>query len=152
MKSPAVFLIVIALLAAGCSPLLLKPADFAWPIEDVLKADSNGVVHEERYSLSFNIKPLMYAETGDSLHVGGRIIHLIRSVHGYYFVTGPEFKNVYVFSQGDDGLALSKRIMISKKGMVSPAFNQRAPYIELLNGDQKPILLTRNGIHKEVKK
>ncbi len=152
MKSPGFFLVVIALTAAGCSPLVLRPANFAWPIEDVLKSDLHGMVHEERYSLSFNIKPLMYAETKDSVHVSNRIIRLIRGEQGYYFITGPKFKNVYVFSQGNGGLVLVNRILVSKTGLSSPAFNQRAPYIELLNGGQKPVLLTRDGIVKEVKK
>jgi len=152
MKSPGVFLVVMAIIAAGCSPLVLKPANFAWPIEDVLKSDSHGMVHEERYSLSFSIKPLMYAETKDSVHVSNRIIRLIRGERGHYYITGPKFKSVYVFTPGNGGLVLVNKIAVSKTGLDSPAFNQRAPYIELLNGKQRPILLTKDGIVKGVEK
>lgn len=149
MKSPVTFLLVMAVLAAGCSPLVLKPADFAWPIEDVLKSDSLGMVHEDRYNLSFSIKPLLYSEMKDSVDVSNRVIRLIRGVDGHYYITGPKFKNVYVFSQGEGGLTLNRKIPVSKEGLTSPAFNQRIPYIELLNGNDKPIFLTKDGIRKE---
>ncbi len=152
MKSSGIFFVLLAILAAGCSPLMLKPADFSWPIEDELKSDSQGVVHEDRYSVSFSIKPLMYAEFKDSVNVGSKSIRLIRGVRGYYYITGPKFKNVYVFAQGDGGLVLEKAVPVSKDGLTSPAFNQRSPYIELINGKDKPILLTKDGIHEEAKK
>lgn len=149
MKSPGLLLVLLAVVAAGCSPLMLKPANFSWPIEDELKSDSLGMVHENRYSLTFSIKPLMYAETKDSSHIADKPIRLIRGTKGYYYITAPEFKNVYVFTQGNGGLVLKKKIPVSKKGLASPAFNQRAPYIELINGDEKPIYLNIDGIRKE---
>jgi hypothetical protein len=152
MKSTGFSFVLLAILVAGCSPLMLKPANFAWPIEDELKSDSKGMVHEDRYSLSFSIKPLMYAETKDSVNVGDRSIRIIRGTEGFYYITGPKFKNVYVFGQGDGGLVLEKSIPVSKDGLASPAFNQRAPYVELINGNDKPILLTKDGIHQEEKK
>lgn len=152
MKSSAIFLALLAITAAGCSPLVLKPADFSWPIEDEVKSDSTGVVHEERYSLSFSIRPLMYAEFNDSVQVANRSIRLIRGIRGYYYITAPGFKNVYVFSQGNGGLVLVKKIHVSEKGLSSPAFNQRAPYIELINGSHTPIFLNDNGIHGEGRK
>ena len=147
MKSTGILLILLAITAAGCAPLMLKPADFAWPIENELKSDSNGMVRENRYSLSFNIKPLMYAELQDSTNVDGKQISIIRGTMGYYYITAPKFKNVYVFAQGNGGLVLKKKILVSEKGLSSPGFNQRYPYIELLNGNQKPIYLNIDGIH-----
>lgn len=152
MKLSGIFLILLAILAAGCAPLILKPADFSWPIEDELKSDSHGMVHEDRYSLSFSIKPLMYAEFKDSIHVADRSIRLIRGTRGHYYITAPKFKNVYVFSTGDGGLVLEKKIPVSKEGLASPGFNQRAPYIELINGNDKPIFLNIDGIHEEGQK
>ncbi len=149
MKTSGMFLALLAIMAAGCSPLVLKPADFSWPIEDELKSDSRGFVHEERYSLSFSIKPLMYTEFRDSVHVANQPIRLIRGIRGYYYITAPRFKNVYVFSQGNGGLALVRKFLVSKKGMSAPAFNQRAPYIEILDGSHKPIFLNINGIQEE---
>ncbi len=149
MKSPGLLVILLAVVVAGCSPLMLRPANFAWPIEDEIRSDSLGMVHEDRYSLTFSVKPLMYAEMKDSVHVANKPIRLIRGVRGYYYITAPEFKNVYVFAQGNGGLVLKKKIPVSKEGLASPAFNQRAPYIELINGDAKPIYLNIDGIRKE---
>lgn len=150
MKSAGLFVFVF--LIAGCSPLMLKPADFSWPIESELKVNSNGMVQEDRYSISFSVKPLFYEEMKDSTNVSNHSIRLIRDESGFYFITSPHFKNVYVFSQNDGGLSLEKTIPVSKDGLSSPAFNQRAPYVELLNGKDKPIMLTKDGIHEEDKK
>lgn len=150
MKSLGLFLVVF--LIAGCSPLMLKPADFSWPIESELKVNSSGMVQENRYNVSFNVKPLLYEETKDSVNISNHTIRLIRDENGFYFITAPQFKNVYVFAQADGGLSLEKAIPVSKDGLSSPAFNQRAPYIELLNGKDKPIMLTKDGIKEEGKK
>jgi len=150
MKSLGLFFIVF--LIAGCSPLMLKPADFSWPIESELKVNSNGMVQEDRYSISFSVKPLFYEETKDSMNISNRTIRLIRDESGLYFITAPHFKNVYVFSQSDGGLSLEKAIPVSVDGLSSPAFNQRAPYVELINGKDKPIMLTKDGIKEEGKK
>lgn len=136
----------------GCSSLVLKPADFSWPVESVLKADSKGMVQEDRYQLSFSIKPLLFEETGDSTNVAGVTIRMIRDQMGYYFVAAPKFKNVYVFAGAEGGLVLEKKIMISESGMSAPAFNARAPYVQLLNGSDKPRLLSKSGIHEGAQK
>lgn len=132
----------------GCSSLMLKPADFSWPVESVLKADSKGMVQENRYQLSFSVKPLLFEETGDSANASGVTIRMIRDQIGYYFISAPKFKNVYVFGSAEGGLRLEKKIMISEGGMNAPAFNSRAPYIQLLNGNDKPRLLSKDGIHE----
>jgi len=150
MKSVGLFLFVF--LVAGCSPLTLKPADFSWPIEKELTVNSNGMVREDRYSISFNVKPLLYEETKDSTNLSNLTIRLIRDMDGFYFITAAHFKNVYVFSQINGGLSLEKTIPVSQVGLSSPAFNQRAPYVELVNGKNKPIMLTKDGIHEEGKK
>jgi hypothetical protein len=36
--------------------------------------------------------------------------------------------------------------MVSQDGLGSPGFNQRPPHIQLINGREKPVLLTRSGI------
>lgn len=149
MKSSGILFVLLAVLVAGCMLLVLKPADFAWPIEDELKSDSHGMIHVDRYSLSFSIKPLMYAELKDSINVADRPIRIIRGTRGHYYITAPKFKNVYVFTQGEGGLELKKKIPVSKEGLGAPAFNQRAPFIELINGNEKPIYLNAEGIREE---
>ncbi|MEX1139465.1 MAG: hypothetical protein WEB33_11265 [Bacteroidota bacterium] len=134
-------------LLAGCNPLSLKPADFGWPVESVLKADSKGMVQENRYQLSFNVRPMFFAETGDSSNVSVSV-RVIRDRAGYYFISAPGFKHVYVFGTGDGALTLESKILISESGMTSPAFNARPPHVQLLNGSDKPRMLTKSGIQE----
>jgi len=145
----SIFLIVAASLA-GCSTLRLTPADFAWPVESVIQVDNNGMAKEDRYEISFNAKPLYFEETGDSLSYLDRELRMIRDTLGYYYITGNKFKNVYVFTMGDGALNLEEQIQISETGMTNPVFNQRAPYIELIEGD-KQYYLSNNGIETKEK-
>ena len=130
---------------AACSNLVLKPTDYAWPIESVLKVDNNGFVKENRNSISFNTKDLFLAETGDSTAYKDKDLRLIRDMNGYYYITSDNFKNVYVFKSEKGKLALEDKISITKTGLQNPAFNQRQPYIELVSGNNK-YLLTNEGI------
>ncbi len=118
---------------AACSTLSLTPAEFGWPIESVLKIDDKGFVKEDRHTFSFNTKPLFLEEMQDSLAYSGRSIRLIRNTEGYYFITAADFKNVYVFSAGKSELVLENKIQINETGLINPAFNQRAPFIELID-------------------
>jgi hypothetical protein len=141
-----VMLLSIIILLPACSTLILQPADFAWPIESVLKVENNGFVQEPRFSLSFNAKDLFFQETGDSLGYQNKELHLIRSTKGYYFITADNFKNVYVFNADNGTLKLNNKIEISDStGIGNPALNQRSPYIELSYGNKK-INLTNEGI------
>ncbi len=138
-----------AILETGCSSLTLEPANFSWPIENELKVDAGGMIQESRYRISFNVKPMLYEETKDSVNVSGRLIDIIRDVQGYYYLTGPQFKNVYVFRQAEGCLTLENKITVSEDGLLSPGFNQRTLYIELVNGSDIPIMLTKDGSKKE---
>ena len=139
---------VLSVIAYGCSSLALAPVQYQWPIESVLTVDGKGMVEETRYNMTFNVKPLLFAETADSVHVNGIELRVIRDMSGYYFMTAPKFKNVYVFASDEGRLKLENKILISEAGMASPAFNQRPPYIQLLNGKEKSILLSKNGIQQ----
>jgi hypothetical protein len=141
-----VILLSVIILFPACSTLVLQPADFAWPVESVLKVDNDGLVQEQRFSLSFNAKDLFFQETGDSLGYLDKELHLIRSTKGYYFITADNFKNVYVFNADNGTLKLNNKIEISDStGIENPAFNQRSPYIELSYGNKK-FNLTNEGI------
>ena len=142
---PLIFLV-------ACSSLVLKPADFSWPVESVVNIDNDGNVAIERYSESFNTKMLFLKETGDSLAYQNKQLRVIRSVKGYYFMIANNFKNVYVFNVKDGALHLKKEIAITDSvGIPNPAFNQRPPFIELTYGEHnaKKINLNENGIEKE---
>lgn len=131
----------LLLILAACSSLMLKPADFSWPIESVLKVTDKGFIEEDRYTFSLNVKQLFFAEFKDSTNFSGKEIRIIRDKMGFYFITGKDFKNVYVFESEAGGLDLENKIVISKTaGLTSPAFNQKSPNIELLDEANKYLL------------
>ncbi len=143
--------LAISLLAlfSACSTLVLKPADFSWPVEAVLNIDNNGNVQIQRYSTSFNTKDLFFKETGDSLGYQNQQLRVIRDVKGYYFMAADNFKNVYVFKNNGGELQLEKKIKISDStGVTNPAFNQRPPLIELTFGkdNNTKLYLSEKGI------
>jgi hypothetical protein len=138
----------IIFIAAGCSSISLQPADFSWPVENVLKVDDNGYVSEDRYSFSLNVKPLFQKEFEDSTAAIGKELRIIRDQAGYYYITGAGFKNVYLFLPVVGGMKMEEKISISDSLALSfPAFNQKPPNIELLDGSTK-YLLNHNGIER----
>jgi len=94
----------------------------------------------------------LFEETKDSVqHVSGIELRVIRDMDGYYYMTAPKFKNVYVFASDEGKLKLEKKILVSETGLASPAFNQDKegrPFIHLLNGKEKAILLSKDGIQQ----
>jgi len=139
-------LLFIPLFIAGCSSVILTNADFSWPVEDVLKINENGNVKEERYTFSINVKPLFQQEFADSNLALGKEIRVIRDKIGYYYITGINFKNVYLFIPIEGGLKLKEKIILSEtEPLTVPAFNQKSPNIELLDGSRK-FLMNHKGI------
>jgi hypothetical protein len=150
MRKVIALLMFLILIGTACTMLTLQPADFSWPVESVIKVDDQGNVTEDRYSTDFSTVGLFYEEFQDSMAYKGKDIHLIRNNGGDYFITGKEFKNVYVLKASEGTLVLEEKIFISEFGLKDPAFNQRSPYIELLDGDHK-INLTNEGIEGDSK-
>ncbi len=150
-------LLPLGMFAAGlvvlssCSSLRLDHVDFGWPVESVVTVNSANTIEDVRYSVSAPVGGLAMQELGDSTALRGAKLRLLRSSEGYYFLTGPKFKHVYVFSPGPSSLTLNKAIQVSESGLKNPAFNQRPPYVELLDGDGFRTLLTSDDI-VEVKK
>lgn len=139
-----------ALLLVGCASLQLQPVDFSWASEEILDVESNGTVNAKRYYMEFNVKALLAKEfAADSMAAKNTtMVRVIRDKAGFYFVTGPNFKNVYVLQHGDASLSLSNTISISpEKPMDDPKFNQRDSYIELLNNGAK-LHLTKGGVQQ----
>jgi hypothetical protein len=145
MKTFARLLFVIAVGCSGCSTLTLAPVDYSWPIEIRPVTDGSGFIRDDRAGIALNVKPLFFAETKDSLATAGIPMRMIRDAGGYYYMTAPQFKNVYVFCAGDGKMKLETIIPVSEAGLQTPGFNQRAPFIQLVNGKDKPIMLTKNG-------
>ena len=150
MKQFLILSLIYLSLTTACSVLTLQPANFSWPIESILTIDENGNVTEDRYSLEFNTIGMFYDEFQDSLAYKGKELRLIRDNQGLYFLTAQKFKNVYVFRADEGKLVLSNKIFISEFGLQTPAFNQRNPYIELIDGSNK-MNLTGEGIEGGVK-
>lgn len=149
-STPKAYLVALELMLififTACAPLALKPADFSWPVESVLHVGEDGVAKEERHNITFNAREMFLIETGDSSAHVDKDIRVIRDMNGYVYITSNNFKNVYVFRNGEGELSLQNKIVISDTtGIASPAFNQRTPYIELIDGNNK-YLLTSDGI------
>ena len=137
MKRIIISSLLLFIITAACSVLTLQPANFSWPIESVLPVDDNGKVAEDRYSIEVNTVGLFFEEFQDSLSYKGKEIRMIRDNQGFYFLTASNFKNVYVFKVDEGKLELEEKIFISEFGLQTPAFNQRDPYIELVDGTYK---------------
>lgn len=140
------FLLGVAIGLSSCASLVLKPVEYAWPVERVLELDGRGMVHDDRYMLSANMKPLFYEEMQDSVNLYGQSVRIIRDVQGYYYITAKGFRNVYIFEESEGALSLSTKVTVGERPMKDPAFNQRPPHIQLLNGDEKPKMLGSDGI------
>jgi len=131
-----IFLIVVA----ACSTLTLKPADYSWPIENALKVDAKGFIEEQRYAFTLKVKPLFFEEFADSNNCSRKEIRIIRDKLGYVYITGKDFKNVYIFMVIEGGMKAENKVLVAEKGLASPAFNQKTPNIELIDGSEKFIL------------
>ncbi|MER3524090.1 MAG: hypothetical protein C4326_08485 [Ignavibacteria bacterium] len=135
-----------ALLLPSCASLTLEQVDYAWPVESVLTVQENNIVTEGRHALTFNVAPLAEKEFNNPNALIGKQIRLLRNTSGYYFVTGPKFKYVYVMAPKAGELTLYSRLEVSKEGLKKPALNQRLPYVELLDAGSVRLLLTSDDI------
>jgi len=152
-------LLASLLLCASCASVRIDQVDFGWPVESVLTVGSDNRVDDRRYAVAFDATPLSVAEYEDSTSLSGKQLRMLRSVQGYYYVTGPGFRHVYVFAPGESSLNLHSKITIYEPRedeqtpvLQNPAMNQRPPYIELLDGTTLKLLLTSDGIVKPEEK
>lgn len=137
---PAILLII-----TSCSSLTLQPADFSWPIENALKVDSKGFIEEQRYAFTLKVKSLFFEEFADSNNCTGKEVRIIRDKLGYLYITGKDFKNVYVMAVIEGGMKLEKKILVNEKGLAAPVFNQKLPNVELIDSPNK-YLLNNKGL------
>lgn len=140
---------VLLLLLPACSTVTLENADFAWPVEAVLTVNSMNMIEEGRYAFAVNVAPLAQAEFQDSAALRGKTLRVIRNSLGYYFVTGPRFKKVYVFRAGEGAFEGVTSILVSESGLNQPALNQRPPFIELVDSSVPPRYLTHTDFVQE---
>lgn len=141
-----------AIFLFSCASVRLDNVDFGWPVESALTVGSDNGVNDGRYAVSFNVAPIALAEFDDSTALKGTSLRLLRSIEGYYFVTGARFRHVYVFAPGPNELTLNSGINIfpetDQRQLANPALNQRGEYIELIDGKLK-LRLDADGIIEE---
>ena len=135
----------------SCASVTIKPVDFSWSYESVLTTDSANVVTGEPKTIAFDASELFRAEKQDPGTLAGKTVRIIRDREGYYFVTSPGFKHVYIFNSSQGELTLKKKVLIAEEGMENPFFNRRDQGIEL-GANGKVYLLTRKGIVSGEKK
>jgi len=147
-------LISLAMGVFACNDaLIVHDVNYGQPVESVLQPDTNGVIIDKRYGLSFDISPLQFAETGDSVNVSIDRVHLIRGVKGYYYITANNFKHVYIMKPTKGSLTLKEKVLVSDAGLRSPAFNLRSPFIQLVETENDIVYaLDENGIQNQDKK
>lgn len=138
MKSSMVrwtaLLMAVTVIVIGCKQsMVISRVDYSQSIESVLTPNEQGVVKDVQHGLTFNIKPLQYVETRDTSTVTTNEVRYIRGTEGFYYITAPNYKNVYVMAPEKGKLKLKKKLVITEKGLEEPAFNQREQYIQLLN-------------------
>jgi hypothetical protein len=139
------WMILFAFLAAGCAAISIEPVDYSWGIESVLTVAADGTVEAPPRTPRFNAAPLFVSELGQVPPGGKALLRVIRNRPGFYFVTAPAFKHVYIFRPAAARLKLVRKILVNPDGMKKPAFNQRDPHIQLVDGE-RVWMLTENGI------
>jgi hypothetical protein len=135
-----------SLVLASCASFTLEHVDFGWPVESVLTVSSTNSIEEVRYGMVANVAPIANAEFEDTTALRGTKLRVLRSAEGFYFITGPRFKHVYVLSAGPSTLSLYTAILVQEQGLRDPALNQRPPYVELVDGPGLRKLLSNNDI------
>lgn len=144
---PVLFIITLLIFGSACRTFVVKDVNYSQSVESVLLPTSKGEVYDARYAISFNILPFQYQESQDSSEVTINEVRLIRNEEGYYFITANGFSNVYVMEPIKNGLKLKKKIKVSEEGLAAPAFNMRAPFIQLVDVEtSKTFNLTEKGI------
>lgn len=149
MKNLILLFLIITFVSCS-SDIIIKPVEFAWPIESVVKTDSNGKVEIQRYSISLNTKPIFFQEFADSNSAVGKEVRVICDVKGYYYFYAENFSNVYVLSSAPGRFKLERKILIPEANVKSIAFNQKNPYIEILTKNNK-FLINNFGLAEKSK-
>lgn len=150
-SSNFIFVLICFLGLQACSKsLLVKNVDYSQRIESVLQPDSNGVVNDVRYGITYSIMPIQYEEFNDSSSVLISEVRMIRNNQGFYFITANKFKHVYVMEPKKGYLMLDKKILVKEDGLKYPALNARSTNIQLIEqAGNTNLILNQKGI-KEV--
>lgn len=133
-KAFAGILCIAVVSVIGCKQsLVISKVDYSQPIESVLTPDEDGMVEDVKQGLKFNILPIQFKETQDTSSVTTSEIRYIRGSKGYYYLTAPTYKNVYMMSSEEGELKVQEIFPLKEPGIDKPAFNQREGYVQLVN-------------------
>jgi len=136
---------------SGCSQsMVISRVNYSQPIESVLTPDEDGVVRDGRNGIAFNMLPLQYEETQDTSSVTTSELRYIRGKKGFFYITAPAYRHVYLMTPEEGALELREKFLIGETGIDEPAFNQRDTFIQLVDraaGDS--YRLTPEGLEKE---
>lgn len=138
MKTLTYIITVLTIAAAvaltGCKQsMVINEVDYSQSIESVLTPGEDGMVEDIQHGIRFNIMPLQYEETGDTSSVTTEEVRFIRGHEGYYYITAPNYKHIYVMEPEEGVLTLKSQLAVTENGLAEPALNQRASYIQLIN-------------------
>lgn len=138
-------LLALIVFMSGCgTSLVIQNVDFSQPVESVLTPDSNGEIHDQRFALRIDVKPLLEAEDLRDVNE----VRLIRNRDGFYFLTAHGFASVYVLKPGEGELIVHEQIELEEP-LESPAFNQRGTHIELIAQNLgQTYYLDQNGVRE----
>lgn len=134
MQTVMMIFVIASVLLTGCKQsMVISNVDYSQSIESVLQPAKDGTVEDPKHGIVFNIKPIQYAETQDTSSVTTKQLRYIRGQEGYYYLTAPNYKNVYVMAPEKGKLVLKESLKVANKGISKPAFNQRMTHIQLIN-------------------
>jgi len=144
----AALICAITVLLASCSPLTLNNVDFGWPVESVVTVGNDNMIQERRYGLALNVAGLATEEFADSNALKRASLRVLRSQEGYYYITGRQFKHVYVLKPGAAELVAKSKIKVGEHGLHNPALNLRPPHVVLLDENGVRVYLDSDDVVK----
>lgn len=153
IQSLSLILIFISpLFLSACGGFVVDQVNYGHQLETVLIPDNAGNVHDQRHGISFNVNPFEEAEWGQNTEADVNEIRLIRNDEGFYFITSPGFKHVYVMAPEKGKMKLKSKLLVSEKGLKSPAFNYRDTFIELVDLEENSVKnLTMSSVKDSAK-
>ncbi len=140
-------LAVLASLLFNCSKIVIEDVNYAWRTENRIKINSDGLVKGPPFTLVFDLSKVLVAENVAIEEITGKKLRIIRNQKGFYFLTAPLFKKVYVFAEDEGALKLKTEIAVAEAPMENPAFNLRGETIQLIT-DNRTLKINENGIVK----
>lgn len=143
---PRLTAIILASIAlASCRGVLIEDVDFGWPVESVLTVGAGNRVDDPRHGLAFSVAALAHQEFGDSNALRHGTIRLLRSSKGFYYVTAPGFRTVYVLESAPGTLRIVDALAVSDTPLLDPALNHRPPHVIVLDSDARVAILAGDG-------